>query len=177
MTKIPLTIACLISLSPLALAQAPDPWADIRFLTGDWRGSISGTEVKGTVTKSFRLILSGMFFQEKSRFDFPPQANYPNGSVTGYACFLAQDRTRNLLLFRPSYEEPRKGSFSLLKSQSSPSKLVFEMAPPADAPTVWKVRETWELTPPDAFVEIVEVAQDGKTFVVQSRTSFKRRQP
>lgn len=179
MTKIPLTLACLISFAPLGLAQAPvpDPWAEVRFLVGEWRGSINGEEGKGTVTKSFRLILSGMFLQEKSRYDFPPQPNFPNGMVTTHASFMAQDKTGKWMLYRQHHEAHRKGSFSLSKVLSGPTKLVFESEPQAGAPTVWKVRETWEVVSPSAFVEIVEVAQDGKTFVVQSRVSFQRRQP
>jgi len=179
MTKIPLTVACLISFAPLAQAQAPtpDPWADVRFLVGEWRGSINSEEGKGTVTKSFRLILSGMFLQEKSRFDFPPQPNFPNGMVTTHASFLAQDRTRKLMLYRQHHEDYRKGSYFLAKDKSGPAKVVFEAEPSMNAPTVWSVRETWEVVSPNAFVEIIEVAQDGKTFVVQSRTAFQRRQP
>ncbi len=179
MTKIALTIACLITLAPLAQAQAPapDPWLEVRFLVGDWRGSTTGEEGKGTVTKTFRFLLSGMFLQEKSRYDFPPQTNYPNGSVIAHASFLAQDKIRKLVLYRQHHDDHRKGVFPLSKSQSTTTKLVFESEPPVEAPTPLKVRETWELVSPNAFTETVEVAQDGKTFVVQSRVSFQRRQP
>lgn len=179
MPKFAVVMACLIGSAPLAMAQtAPaDPWSQVRFLLGEWRGSLDGEQGKGTVTRTFRLILSGRFLQEKSLYDFPPQPLQPNGLVSSHASFMTAEPTHAITLYRQTHQEHLNGTFVLSKTLSGPAKLVFELEPPADAPVSSKVRETWEVVSPDTFVEIREVAPNGQPFAVQSRIQFKRRQP
>lgn len=182
MMKITLPMACLIGAASLATAQnvespAMTRWSQLRFLLGEWRGSIQGDQGTGSITRSFRLILSGEFMQERSTYNFPPQPLHPNGSVTTVASFLALDQAHALRLYRQDEQEQRNGVFLFSKALSQPAKLVFEMEHPSGPPVSWKARETWEVISPNAFVEIVEVAQDGKIFTVQSRIQFNRRQP
>lgn len=179
MKQIPRVMVCLAGLALPLMSQSPSPerWSQVQFLLGEWRGAIKGEQGNGSVTRRFRLILSGEYLQERSVYNFPPQPLHPNGSVFTLASVLVSDQTRPLKLYRQFEQDYRNGAFVLSKTLSQPNKLVFEMEPPAGAAVTWKARETWEVISPNSFVEIVEVAQDGKSFSVQSRIQFDRRLP
>ncbi|WLT31932.1 hypothetical protein [Geothrix sp. PMB-07] len=178
MMKFTQSLLCIVGFAPFALCQqsASARWSQVQFLLGEWRGSIQGDQGKGSVIRRYRLILSGEYLQEQSTYNFPPQALYPNGSVTTQASFFAKDRTGNIRLFRQDDQIYRTGVFTLSKTHSVPAKLVFEMEPPTGVSVTWKVRETIEVISPNAFVEIVETSQDGKTFAIQSRIQYNRSQ-
>ncbi|WP_243300682.1 DUF1579 domain-containing protein [Geothrix oryzisoli] len=179
MTKFALALACLIGTAPLAQAQdrPSDPWSPLRFLVGEWRGAVTGEQGTGTVTRRYRFILSGEYLQERSMASFPPQPLHTDGTVLNYASFLMQDRARKTVLFRQFHQERVNGIFVLSKTQSGPTKLVFESEQLDNAPATWKARETFEVVSPDEYVETFEVAEGGKPLVVRSRIQFKRQRP
>jgi hypothetical protein len=179
MTKLTLALICLIGTTPLVPAQntASDPWSPLRFLVGEWRGTTTGEQGTGTVTRRYRFILSGLYLQEQSMANFPPQPRHTDGSVFSDASFLWHDKAQKAILFRLIHQEQFNGTFVLSTTQSRPTKLVFESQQLESPPVTWKARETFELISPTEYIETFEVAEGDKPFAVRSRIQFKRRQP
>ena len=177
MSKFALALACLIgTLSPARAQSAPsDPWAPVRFLTGEWQGAVSGDQGKGTVTRRYRFILSSEFLQERSMSSFPPQPSNPDGTVLSHASFLAYDRARKALVFRLFREDRYNGTYAYAAAKSSPTRLVFESVQLDAAPAGTKATETLEVISPTEHVETLEVSEGGKPQAVHSRIQFKRR--
>lgn len=177
MTKFALALSCLIGFTPPAQAQAApaDPWGAVRFLVGEWQGSISGDHGTGTVARRYRFILSGQFLQERSMASFPPQPLHPEGTVATYASFLAYDHARKGLVFRLFREDRFNGTFALVGAKSTATRLVFESVQLDTAPATTKAREILEAVSPTELVETLEVAEGDKPFTVHSRIQFKRK--
>lgn len=178
MTKLARALAGLIGTAVLVQAQGvpSDPWAPVRFLVGEWQGTIAGDQGKGTATRSYRFILSSQFLQERSMVSFPPQPLHPDGTVASHASFLAYDAARKTLVFRLLRQEGFSGTFVLSPEQSQSARLVFESVQLDGAATA-KARETLEAVSPGEHVETFEVAEGGQPFSVRSRIHFRRRQP
>ncbi len=176
MMKSALVLACLIGAAPQARAQATpaDPWSPLRFLVGEWRGTTTGDQGKGTVTRRYRFILSGRYLQERSMASFPPQPLYADGAVFSHASFLMHDPDRHALFFQQFRLDRFNGTFVLSTAQSRPSRLVFESVRLDNSPAAWKAREILDVVSPDEYVETLEVAEGDKPFEVQSRIQFKR---
>jgi hypothetical protein len=69
-----LVLALLIALPAGARAAAPDPWARLRFLLGEWSGAGNGQPGQGTGSATFALELGGRILVRHSRADYPATA-------------------------------------------------------------------------------------------------------
>src|SRR4029079_5953071 len=49
------------------------PFAPIQFLVGDWQGTSEGQPGKGTVERTYRLVLGDKFLHERNVSTYPPQ--------------------------------------------------------------------------------------------------------
>jgi len=177
MIKFSLALACLIGTAIPAQAQAApsDPWTPVRFLVGEWQGTISGDQGKGTATRRYRFILSSQFLQERSMASFPPQPLHPDGTVASHASFLAYDSARKILVFRLFREDRYNGTYAFSAAASTPTRLVFESVQLDSAPASTKAREILEVISPTEHAEVLETSEGGQPFSVHSRIAFKRR--
>ena len=69
-----LTIALLAALATGAHGAAPDPWARMRFLMGEWMGAAGGRPGTGSGTSTFALELDGKILVRYGHTDFPATA-------------------------------------------------------------------------------------------------------
>ena len=66
-----LAIALLIALPAAARAAAPDAWARLRFLLGEWTGTGAGDPGAGSGGSKFALELDGKILVRHNRADYP----------------------------------------------------------------------------------------------------------
>jgi hypothetical protein len=69
-----LTIALLAALPTAVRGAAPDPWARVRFLLGEWSGTGTGEPGLGSGAATFALELDGKILVRHSRADYPATA-------------------------------------------------------------------------------------------------------
>jgi len=69
-----LTLALLVALPPVAHGAAPDPWARLRFLLGEWSGAGRGEPGQGSGAATFALELDGKILVRHNRADYPATA-------------------------------------------------------------------------------------------------------
>jgi hypothetical protein len=69
-----LTLALLLALPALARAAAPDPWARLGFLLGEWVGTGAGDPGSGSGGSTFALELDGNILVRHSHADYPAAA-------------------------------------------------------------------------------------------------------
>ena len=55
-------------------APSPDPWAQVRFLEGDWVGTAEGEPGIGTVHRSYQFIMGYRFLHERNVSAYAPKA-------------------------------------------------------------------------------------------------------
>src|SRR5262249_10206565 len=70
-------VAVFLVLSPAARAADPDPWADLRFLIGEWTGEGEGTPGAGKGRVPFRLELQDKVMVRKHRAELPAANGRP----------------------------------------------------------------------------------------------------
>jgi hypothetical protein len=75
--RLVLLLALLAFPSASARAGAPDPWARLRFLLGEWRGEGEGDPGAGTGGSTFALELDGKILVRHNRADYPATATRP----------------------------------------------------------------------------------------------------
>jgi len=177
MPKLRSALFCLVG--AFALAQAPDPqadiWAPVRFLVGEWEGTASGEPGTGTVSRRYEVILKERFLSERNQSTFPPQEKNKAGEVREHLSLFSHDRKRNTLVFRQFHQEGFVVTYVLNRALGSSTKLVFESEQMENVPESWKARETYERKADNEFIETFELSQGGKPYTVYSRNHFKRR--
>jgi hypothetical protein len=160
------------SASPTPM-PAPDPWAPVRFMGGEWEGQSEGEPGSGTVKRSYRFVLNNKFLNETNVSTYPPQPKNPKGEVHHHWSFLSYDRARKTLVLRQFHQEGFVNQFAMVPSTVA-STIVFESEALENVPKAWKARETYEIVSPDEFVETFEIASTG-AYEVYSRARFKRK--
>lgn len=158
--------------SPSPVASV-DPWADLRFMVGEWTGESEGQPGKGTVQRTYRFALNNRFLHERNVSTYPAQPKNPKGEVHEHWSFFSHDRARRTLVFRQFHQESFVIQYAM-KPGSAPGTVVFESEALENVPSNWKARETYEVVSPDEFVETFELSMGGAPYEVYSRARFKR---
>jgi hypothetical protein len=170
-----LTFALCAALQPVASpSPAPDRWAPIRFLVGEWAGESEGQPGKGTVTRSYRFVLKDRFLHEENVSTYPPQEKNPKGEVHEHRSFFSHDRGRRVLVLRQFHQEGFVNQYAM-KADTPAGTVVFESEALENVPAGWKARETYEIVSANEFVETFELASGSGPYEVYSRARFKRR--
>jgi hypothetical protein len=162
--------------SPERTAPVADPWAPVRFLVGEWTGDSEGEPGKGTVTRTYRLVLHDKFIREENVSTYPPQPKNEKGEVHEHWSFFSYDRARHTLVLRQFHQEGFVNQY-VLQPREAGGALVFESEALENVPAGWKARESYRVVSPDEFVETFEIAPDGRTFSVYSQARFRRARP
>jgi hypothetical protein len=154
-------------------AQSPDPWQSIRFLQGAWEGTSEGEPGIGTVERSYTFVLEDRFIHERNVSTYPPRPEHPSGEAHEHWSFFSHDRQRDVLVLRQFHEEGFVNQFAMTRSESTPTRLVFDSESLENLGT-WRARETYDLISNDEFVETFELGRPGEPLHVYSRNHFKR---
>jgi hypothetical protein len=152
---------------------APDPWAPIRVMEGEWEGESQGNPGKGTVKRAYAFVLNKKFLNETNVSTYPPRPKNPKGEVHHHWSFFSYDRARKTLILRQFHQEGFVNQFAMVQT-AMPNTIVFESEALENVPKGWKARETYEIVSPDEFVETFEIASTGG-YEVYSRNRFKRK--
>jgi hypothetical protein len=169
-------VACVcISDALAALNAAPDPWAPVRFLIGDWDGAAEGQPGTGTVTRTYTSAMKDRYIHERNVSTYPPQERNPKGEVHEHWGFLSYDRIRKVLVLRQFHQEGFVNQYVLNAGASTPARLVFESERFENLDERFKAREIYEVLGPNEFTETFEIAEPGKPYVVYSKNHFHRR--
>jgi hypothetical protein len=153
--------------------QAADPWEPIRFLQGAWQGVAEGVPGRGTVERSYTIVLKDRFIHERNISTYAPQPANKTGEVHEHWSFFSYDRKRASLVLRQFHQEGFVTQFVMTKSASTSKVLVFDSESLENVGT-WRARETYELISNDEFIETFEMGAPGKPLHLYSKTHFKR---
>jgi hypothetical protein len=178
-----LYISCALAMVPSVAASAPeaapapaaaDPWAQVRFLEGEWNGTAEGEPGVGTVHRSYQFVLNHRFLHERNASAYSPKQPNTPGELHQHWSFISFDKQRKRLVLRQFHQEGFVNQYVLDAEQTNPHRLVFVSEAFENLDGRWRARETYEMKSPDEFVETFELAEPGKEFQVYSRSSFRR---
>jgi hypothetical protein len=153
----------------------PDHWSPVRFLLGNWQGEAQGEPGKGTVERSYELVLGDKFIEERntSRYEAATPGKQPE--VHLHRSFLSYDKTKKRIMLRQFHAEGFINLYEMNPATSKPGRLVFDSVSFENFSNEWKARETYEVLSSDEFTETFELAEPGKDFQVYSRNHFTRK--
>jgi hypothetical protein len=167
----------LFAVLTASAANSPSPmndrWGRVRFLLGTWEGTASGEPGKGTVERTYELVLGGQFIEEHNTSRYETKAGLK--LVQQHRGFLSYDKERKTFMLRRFHEEGFVNLYALNTDKSMAEYLVFDSVTFENFSNEWKARENYDVISPDEFVEIIERAEPGKNFVEYGRNHFKRK--
>jgi len=176
----------MLALTLAILAQAatptptatppPDPWAEVRFMVGEWVGTSEGEPGQGSVKRTYAFVLKERFLHERNVSSYPPQPKNPKGEVHEHWSFFSYDKARKALVLRQFHQEGFVNQFALAKA-AEPGLLVFESEAFENLPAGWRARESYRRSSAEAFEETFELSAPGQPFEIYSRTRFERERP
>lgn len=174
------TLVTLMLLAVLSASAATTPspmndrWGRVRFLLGTWEGTATGQPGKGTVQRTYELVLDGQFIEERNTSRYDAKTGQ-EPEIHEHRGFMSYDKTRKTFMLRHFHEEGFVNLYALNTDKSMAEYLIFDSVAFENFSNEWKARESYEVISPDEFVEIFELAEPGKDFVEYSRNHFKRR--
>lgn len=154
--------------------DAADPWAAVRFLEGEWRGSAEGEPGTGTVRRSYQFVLGARYLHERNVSSYDPKEAATPPEVHEHWSFLSYDRQRQRLVLRQFHQEGFVNQYIQVLEATTPQRIVFESEAIENIPSGWRARESYDLTGPDTFTETFELAAPGQEFAVYSKSSLRR---
>lgn len=167
-------LAVLVVTAPLADDKKPDPWQPVRFLVGNWKGTVTGESGTGTVERSYAFILRDNFIEERNTSAYAPKELGGVAEIHHHRSMISYDQKRKALMLRQFHEESFVNLYALNPAVSTSTRLVFDSEHFENFDNAWKARETYEVVSNDEFVEIFELAPPGKPYEVYSRNHFQR---
>jgi hypothetical protein len=174
--KIVVTLMLFATLTASAAVEdATDRWGRVRFMLGSWQGEASGEPGKGTVERTYTLVLGGQFIEEHNTSRYQPSAPGRTPEVHHHRGFISYDRMRKTFMLRHFHEEGFVNQFAMNSEKSLPAYLIFDSVSFENFSNDWKARESYEVISADEFIETFELAEPGKDFIVYSRNHFKRK--
>jgi hypothetical protein len=162
----------LVSTQSDAKSAAADRWQPVRFMLGHWMGDAQGEPGKGTVKRSYELVLGDKFIEEHNISRYEARAGKPP-EIHHHRSFFSYDKSRKTLMLRQFHEEGFVLLYALA-ADSTPQHLVFESVTFENFSNEWKSRETYDVISDDEFTETFELAAPGKEFELYSRSHFRR---
>jgi hypothetical protein len=175
-----LTLMLFVAVSASAADQAATPasndrWGRVRFLLGTWEGTATGQPGRGTVERTYEIVLGGQFIEERNTSRYEATAKDRKPEVHQHRGFISFDKARKTFMLRQFHEEGFVNLYALNSDRSMPAYLIFDSVSLENFSNDWKARESYEVISPDEFIETFELAEPGKEFVVYSTNHFKRK--
>jgi hypothetical protein len=172
-----LVLAIAFAILPIVCAPADphhDHWQPVRFMLGDWQGDAEGESGRGTVERTYALVLGSKFIEEHNISRYEPRDGKP-AEIHHHRGFLSFDRARKTIMLRHFHEEGFVNLFALNAQSSTATRLIFDSVSFENFSNEWRARETYEVISADEFVESFELAEPGKDFQLYSRNHFRRK--
>src|SRR5688572_2742256 len=88
-----------------AVDDATDRWGRMRFLLGSWQGEASGESGKGTVERTYTLVLGGQFIEEHNISRYSRSSPGRDPEVHRHRGFISYDKARKTFMLRHFHEE------------------------------------------------------------------------
>jgi hypothetical protein len=154
---------------------AADRWERVRFLLGSWEGTASGQPGKGSVERTYTLVLGDRFIEEANTSRYEATAPGKTPEIHHHRGFISYDKARKTFMLRQFHEEGFVNLYAMNSDRSQSAFLVFDSVSFENLGNDWKARETYEVISQDEFIETFELAEPGKEFVVNSRNHFRRK--
>lgn len=168
-------MSALLPASAGAQAAPADRWQPVRFMLGTWQGEARGEPGKGTVERSYQLVLGEKFIEEHNTSRYEPKAAGKEPEVHHHRSFISYDKARRTLMLRQFHEESFVILYAMNAELSTATRLVFDSVNFENFSNEWKARETYDVKSDDEFIETFELAAPGKEFEVYSHNHFRRR--
>jgi len=177
------TLVTMMLFAVLTAGAATDPpvnplndrWGRVRFLLGTWEGTAAGEPGKGTVERTYELVLDGQFIEERNTSRYEARGPGARPEIHHHRGFISYDKTRKTFMLRHFHEEGLVNLYALNTDKSMAEYLIFDSVTFENFSNEWKARESYDVISPDEFVEIFELAEPGQSFVEYSRNHFKRK--
>lgn len=144
-----------------------------RFI-GRWRGTGDGQAGRSVVERIYEPQLGGKFLHVRNTSTYAPQEKNPKGEVHHDVGFFSFDNARKRAVLRQFHIEGFVNQYAAVSEALDGPELVFETESIENIPPGFKARETYRFEGRDAFEEIFEIAEPGKTFEVYTHNRFKR---
>lgn len=155
-------------------ASQVDPWVAMRFLAGNWTGTVLAQPMAGTSERTYAFVLADAFMQERTRTTYEPKQRNGRRETQEKWSLFGFDGSRGLLTSRRFHQDGYVISYVLDTSASTPTRLVFQSESLANFAPNWRAREIYEIVSEDEFIETFEVAEVGKDYEMHSQVRFTR---
>jgi hypothetical protein len=166
-------VAMLLIAAAARAEEKKDPWAPLRFIEGDWRGTGEGQPGKSKVEQRYGFVLGGHFIETRSTAVYAPQEKNPKGERHEEMGFISFDKARGKFVWRQFHKE---GFVNQYTAELPDEKtVVFTSEAIENIPAGWRARETFTVVSPREIVQRFELAAPGKEFEVYSENRLKRK--
>ncbi len=109
-------------------SPSPDPWADLRFLLGSWKGDNGGDPGAGSGAYTFREELGGEVLVRHNAVTFPARPGKPGFTHDDLLVVYREEDARRAIYF------DSEGHVIRYRVEASPGTVTFESEGAADAP-------------------------------------------
>jgi hypothetical protein len=143
---------------PTEPTDAPDPWAALRMLVGDWKGAIDGKLGTGRGVRRYESIMGDRYLLWRHRSVRLPQEKSPEGDQHDELGVFSYDSERETIVLREFLSE---GVVVRSTCETDGMKVVciseaVENGPGIRSRLVLEIRDRYQ------FTEIYEIAWPGK---------------
>lgn len=116
----------LIIISVSKIFSQSDPFANLKFLVGNWAGEGSGFgNVKSKIESNFEIEMDGKYIEVINQSAFEPTERNEDGEKHKDEGFISYDKARNKIVYRQFNIEGYVNQYILNDSLSNDSTFVF----------------------------------------------------
>jgi len=143
--------------------EAADPWAPVRVLFGEWKGSGSGFGGESEVHHSYGFVLQDNFIHSTTISRFQPKDDGTPGEIHEDWGFFSFDSDRGKIVFRQFLSEGFVNTYVLEDPEPGDGALVFTSEKTEGAGGM-AARLTFTFKDEDSYLLALELAFPGKDF-------------
>ncbi len=171
---LPIFLVLLVSWQGTAFSSAPDVWAPLQFLLGNWAGTTHGEPGNGKVERSYQFALKGKFIQVANKSIYPPQPSNPKGEIHEDVGFISFDNVRKRFVLRQFHVEGFVNTYVSDVPPEGARVITFTSESIENIRAGFRARETYTILWKDELTERFEIAEPNKDFAVYSENHLQR---
>ncbi|MFQ5868292.1 MAG: hypothetical protein ACE5JC_00170 [Candidatus Zixiibacteriota bacterium] len=175
MLRVSLALVLLWGMLFARAEEKQDMWEPLRFLVGEWEGTLEGKSGVGKLEQESQFVLGGKFLQMRNKATFEPQEKNPKGEVHQDWGVFSYDTNREKFVFRQFHVEGFVNQYVLDSISEDGKTLVFITEQIENISPGWRAKLTYKIPNDDEFQQIFELAGPGKDFGCYSRGTLKRK--
>ena len=149
-------------------------WEPFNFFVGGWKGSRKGEQDQSRAERKSEFLLNECFVFVQNKSIFSSQEKNPNGEIHKDWGIISYDRARETYVFRQFYIEGFVNQYLLKSIAEGGQSISFVTEEIENISPSWQAKESYRIIGPDEFVEVFEVASQGKEFEIYSENRFQR---